>query len=39
MKDMNDMVSKISSLSFLFGFLFPIEDAGEIGCLASHQAI
>ena len=39
MKDLNGMVSEISYLSSLFGYAFQIEDANEIGCLTSHQAI
>ena len=38
-QDLNDMVSEISFLSFLSGSVFHIEDADEIGCPASHQAI
>ena len=38
-KDLNDMVSEISFLSFLSGSVFNIEDTDEIGCPASHQAI
>lgn len=38
-KDLNDMVSEISFLSFLSGSVFNIEDADEISCPATHQAI
>lgn len=37
--DLNDMVSEVGFLSFLSGSVFHIEDADEVGCPASHQAI